>query len=224
MRKAQPRVCEASLDSVRQAKRASSLGMLRRAVAPQERGRRDAAAAVVGQAQAHQRRIGHVAHAHRAIEAFAGHVDQPVAEVQRDRDLGMQLMKARHQRRHVPAAEAGRGRHAQMAAGLDAAGAHAGFGIGELDQQALAVLEKGAAFVRERDAPRGAHQQLDAEPLFQRIEPPAHDRGRHAFRLGGRRQAAARGHGNEGFKLFESVHRERNDAPAGARRHPLNSD
>jgi hypothetical protein len=52
-----------------------------------------------------------------------------------------------------------------MAAGLDAAGADAGLGIGQVGQQALAVLQKGAALMREADAPRGAHQQLDAQPL-----------------------------------------------------------
>ena len=79
---------------------------------------------------------------------------------------GCMRQEARHQRRHVAAPEAGRRRDAQVAAGLDAAGAHAGFGIGQVGQQALAVFEEGAAFVRQRDAARGAHQQLDAQPLL----------------------------------------------------------
>jgi hypothetical protein len=59
--------------------------------------------------------------------------------------------------------------------------AHAGFGIGHVGQQALAVFQKRTAFVRQRDAPRGAHQQLHAQVLLQRVEPPAHDRRRHAL-------------------------------------------
>ena len=50
---------------------ASSAGCARRAGALQEAGRGDAQAPVVGQAHADQRRIGQVAHAHRAVEALA---------------------------------------------------------------------------------------------------------------------------------------------------------
>lgn len=59
---------------------------------------------------------------------------------------------------------------------------------------ALAVFQKGAALVREADAPRGAHQQLHAQVLFQGIQPPPHDGGRHAFGLGRSGETAARGH------------------------------
>jgi hypothetical protein len=64
---------------------------------------------------------------------------------------------------------------------LTPTGADAGLGIGQVGQQALAVFQKGAALVRERDAARGAHQQLDAQALFQRVEPPADDGRRHPF-------------------------------------------
>ena len=94
----------------------------------------------------------------------------------------------------MPAAKAGRRGDAQVAAGLDAAGRDAGLGIGQVGQQALAVLQKGAAFVRQGDAPGGAHQQLDAQPLFQRVEPAPHDGRRYAFSQAGCRQATSRGH------------------------------
>jgi len=72
--------------------------------------------------------------------------------------------------------------------------------------QALAVFEEGAALVRERDAARGAHQQLHAQPLLQRIEAATHDGGGHALRARGRRQAALGGNRDEGFELLELVH------------------
>jgi hypothetical protein len=81
----------------------------------------------------------------------------------------------------MAAAEAARRRHTQVAARFHAASADAGFGAGQVGQQALAVFEEGAAFVGERDAPRGAHQQLDAQARLQRVDAPADHRRRHAL-------------------------------------------
>ncbi|MNL37904.1 hypothetical protein D3C87_1600810 [compost metagenome] len=102
----------------------------------------------------------------------------------------MRFDEQRHHWRHVLAAEAGRGGHAQVAAGLDAAGGHAGLGVVEVVEDALAVLEKGGAFERQRDFARGAYQQLYAEPFFQRIDAAPDDRRRHALGGGGSREAA----------------------------------
>jgi hypothetical protein len=89
MRKAQPRVCEASLDERQAVMAAPARRVLRRAMALQVGGRGHAQAAVVGQAHADQRRIGQIAHAHGAVEALAGQVHHAVAEVERDRHLGV---------------------------------------------------------------------------------------------------------------------------------------
>ena len=78
-----------------------------------------------------------------------------------------------------------------MAAGLDPAGADAGLGVRPVGEQALAILEEGAAFVRQGDAPRRAHQELDAQAPLERIDAPADDRRRDALELRGRGQAAA---------------------------------
>jgi len=59
----------------------------------------------------------------------------------------------------VPAPESSRSGDAQVTTGFDTALGDAGLGGGELGQNALAVLEKRAAFVGQRDAPRGAQQQ-----------------------------------------------------------------
>ena len=71
---------------------------------------------------------------------------------------------------------------------------YAGFGVAQVGQQALAVFQKRAAFVRQRDAARGAYEQFDAQPLFQRVEATPHHGGRHALGFGGCRQAAPRDH------------------------------
>jgi hypothetical protein len=102
-----------------------------------------AQAAVVGQPRADQAGVGQVAHAHRAVEALVDDVDHAVAEVERQAQVGMLGQEARHQRRHVAAAEAGRRRDAQMAAGLEPARADGGLGVGQRGQQALAVLQEG---------------------------------------------------------------------------------
>ena len=103
-----------------------------RAVPRQVFGRGHAQAPVVGHANAHQRRIGQVAHAHRAVKAFAGQIDHAVAQVQRDGHVGMLIAKLGHQRRNMAPAKTGRRGNAQVAAGLDTAGRDAGFGIGQL--------------------------------------------------------------------------------------------
>ena len=106
----------------------------------------------------------------------------------------MLLPKACDQGRDVTTAEAGRRGDAQMTAGFDTAGRDTGLRIGHVGQQALAVFQKGAALVRQADAARGAHQEFDAKPAFQRVNAPAHDGGRDAGGIGGRRQTAAGGH------------------------------
>ena len=103
--------------------------------------------------------------------------------------------------------KAGRGRHPQVAAGLDAASGHAGLGVGHIAQQALAVLQKGTALVGQGDAPRGAHQELDAQVLLQRVQSAPHNGRGHAFGAGGGGQAALGGHCHKGFEGFEFVHR-----------------
>ena len=200
--------------------------MLRPAVQRQVAGRRHAEPPVVGQAQADQGRIGHVADPHRAVEALAGQVDHPVAEVERQAHLGMRAAEPRQQRRHVPPAEARRRGDPQMAAGPHPAGTDAGFGIGPVGQQPLCVFQESGALVGQRQPPGGAHHQLDAEPRLQRVQPPAHDRRRHALGQRGRGEAAALGHGDEGFDLLELVHvasiiGPACGPPAGARHRPV---
>jgi hypothetical protein len=112
-----------------------------------------------------------------------------------------------HQRRQVAPAEPGRRGDAQMAAGLDAASRDAGLGVVDVDQQALAVLQEGAALVGEADAAGGAQQQLDAQPRLQRVHAPPDDGRRHALCQCGGGQAALGGRGHEGLHLLQAIHR-----------------
>jgi hypothetical protein len=114
--------------------------------------------------------------------------------------------EGRHQRRDVPPAEAGRRRQTQVAARLHAAGRNARLGVLHIVDDALAVLEERRAFEGQGELASGAHQQLDAEPLLERVDAAADDGGRYTLRVGGRRQAALRRDGNEGFDLLETVH------------------
>lgn len=50
-----------------------------------------------------------------------------------------------------------------------------------------------------------AQQQLDAQALLQRIDAAPHDGRRRALGLGGRGEAAARGHGDEEFSSWSEA-------------------
>ena len=95
---------------------------------------------------------------------------------------------------------------AQMPRGFHPTSAHTGLGIGHIGNDALAVFQKRTALVGEGDAACGADQQLHAQALFQPVEAPAHDGGRHAFGMGCSGQAATGGDRDKGFELFEFVH------------------
>jgi len=180
-------------------------GVLRRPGAFQVGRRRHAEAPVVGQSNADEAAVGEVADAHGTVEALVDDVDDPVREVEREADLRVQAQEARHQRCDVATPETGGRGDPKVPAGLHAAGAHAGLRIGPVGQQALAVFEEGAALVGQADPPGGAHQQLDAEPPFERVDPAPDDRRRHALGRGRRGQAAARRDRGERFELLELV-------------------
>ena len=85
-------------------------------------------------------------------------------------------------------------------------------------QQALAVLQKGAALLGQADAAGGTHQQTNAQVLFEAVQAPANDGRGHAFGLGGSRQTAFLSHGDKGFKRFELVHADIIGFPVGCQK------
>ncbi|KOT02782.1 hypothetical protein DM50_4157 [Burkholderia mallei] len=168
--------------------------------------RRDAHAPVLAELERHERRIGQLAQAHRAIEPLVDEVDHPVGQIERDRHVRVRARKRGYERRDVAPAEARGRRHPQMPARLHAARGHARLGVLHVVDDALAILEERRAFERQRELARGAHEQLHAEPLLERVKPAADDRGRDPFRMRGRRQAAFRRNRGERFDLFEAIH------------------
>jgi len=62
---------------------------------------------------------------------------------------------------------------------------------------AVGATKQPQAFRRERDRPVAAHQQLDAELLFQGVDLPADGRLRQAKILRGHRDAHAAAHRDE---------------------------
>ena len=70
----------------------------------------------------------------------------------------------------------------------------------------LAILEKRRTFERQRQTARGAHEQLHAEPLFQRVEPPADHRGRNALDLRRCGETPLCDDRHKSFDLLEAVH------------------
>ena len=116
-------------------------GMLGRATALQVAGRRYAQAPVVGNAHTHQRRVRQVP------TRTAQSKPSPARSTTRSlRFSEMVTSGAAPEKRGTRArhggGQTGRRGHAQMPAGLDATGRHAGLGIGHIGQQALAVFQK----------------------------------------------------------------------------------
>ena len=155
---------------------------------------------------ADQTGVGEFADADGAVDVLVDQIDQTVGEVEIDRHLRVRLHEFADQRRHVLTAETRRRRHLEMTAGTHAAERHRGLGIGQIIEQALAVFKKGLPLEGNGQLARGAQQQLDAEACLQRVDAAADDCRRHILRPRCRRQAAARGHGDKGFDLLQTIH------------------
>ena len=144
--------------------------------------------------------------AHRQVEAVVHDVGEPIAQVERRGHLLVGRDEGGHERRDMAPAEARGRRDPHVAARLDAAERHRGLGIGDVVEDAVAVLQERFALEGEREPPGRAHQQLHAEAGLERVDAPPDHGGGDALRLGGTRQAAASHHRGEGFQLLQSVH------------------
>lgn len=60
--------------------------------------------------------------------------------------------------------------------------------------------------MRQANAPRGAHHQLDAQALFQRVDAPANDGSGYALGLRCCGKATLSSYRGEGFDLFKFIH------------------
>ena len=184
-------------------------GSHRRAVLLQVPGLRDDDAPAFADLHSHQLAVGLLAEPDRAVESFRDEVGDAVGQFERDRELGMLGDEARHERGDVRATEARRRGDAQVSRRLLAARRDGALGVLEFAQDPLAVLQEGDAFRRQRQAARGALDQLDAQPGLERIEPATDHRRRQALVPGRGAQAAALRDVHERGDFLERVHRRR---------------
>ena len=96
----------------------------------------------LAQFAADQTGVEHLADAYGAIHAFVQQVDQAVAEIERDANLGMLVHVALDERYHVLTSKSGRRRYLEVSADAQAAERNSRLGIHEIGQDALAFLEK----------------------------------------------------------------------------------
>ena len=111
----------------------------------------------------HQLAVGLLAEADRAVESFRDEVGDAVRQFERDREPRMLGDEARHERGDVRAPEARRRGDSKVPRRLLAARGDGAFGILEFAQDPLAILHERDAFRRQRQAARGALDQLDAQ-------------------------------------------------------------
>ena len=115
-------------------------------------------AAHFAETDADQAGVGQLTDADGAVDVFIDQIDQPVAQVEIDPDFRVGQHEIANQRRHMLAPEAGWRRDAQLAAGLDAAKRHGGFGIGQIVEGLLAIFQEGLALEGNGQLARGAQQ------------------------------------------------------------------
>ncbi|MOA02268.1 hypothetical protein D3C78_1217120 [compost metagenome] len=142
----------------------------------------------------------------RQVDAFFDQVLLPVAEVHRQADLGVGLRELQKQRHQPAQAEAERQADAQLPAGGQPLLHHPGFGLFDQFENHPALFQVGTACRGQRQAPRAAHHELDAQVLFQCRDLPGNHRACHAELAGGGREAAQFGHPHEQVHRIESVH------------------
>ena len=167
---------------------------------------RDHHAPILRQPDRYEAGVRQLADADRAVDALVHQIHDAIGEVQRAGHVRIHLQEFAQQRRDVQAPEAGRRGHADMAARLHTPQTHRRLGIGEVIEDALAILEEGRSLESQRNAARRARHELDAQALLQRVEPAADDRRGDALRPGRCRKAPLDRDTDEGFDLLERIH------------------
>ena len=137
-----------------------------------------------------QRGVGLGAHTHGHVVALFHEIDVAVAQVHVQPDVGKAFSKQRQQRQQAVVAVRGGHADAQCAGRLRLLAHDLALGFGELRQCLAALREVGAARVSEPHAARGAHEEAQAQALFEPRDRAAHRRRRHACGQRGRGEAA----------------------------------
>jgi len=153
-----------------------------------------------------QRRIGKHADADADVDAFVDHIYYTVDEQRGDGGLREQRLVFGHHRHHVELAEQDRRRHGQQAARRGVAACRSGIGLVEIGHDAARILEVAGPGLGHPDHARGARQQADPEPVFERRYRTRHRRRRHVQAPCRRRKTFHLGHGNKDVHQVVLVH------------------
>jgi hypothetical protein len=143
--------------------------------------------------------------ANAGIEAGGKHVDEAVFGRDLERDVGIGVQEARHDRRQHQARSGQRHVQAQGAARTPVRIVHGGERGLHFVERRRHPRQQGAAGVGRHDAARAAVQQAQAEPLFQaahRLADAGGAQARHARRFA---KAAGTGHGHEQAEVVQIV-------------------
>ncbi|MPM59841.1 hypothetical protein SDC9_106687 [bioreactor metagenome] len=143
--------------------------MLRRAVARKIFGRRHGDEFQIAHAPCHQRLVGEFAAADHAVHVVADDVHRAVAHAQVEVDVRVARLELREMRNDEQARNRRAHINAQSPARRGARLGHAGFQLVEIGEQAHGAVVIGGAVGGHGHAACGAVEQLDLEPVFQRL-------------------------------------------------------
>lgn len=149
--------------------------------------------------------VRQLTHADGEIEAFGNQVDVAVGNVELDLDLGMERAEPAELRRQAEVPVCGRHAEADAAGDLAAAALNRALGVVDGREGGARLVEKMLSVVGETDAPRGAAQELAAEPRFKPRDGAADDGGCRTKGDGAGRQRAVLGHRHEHFDIGEVI-------------------
>ena len=180
---------------------------VRRPAMPGQVGRRRAGDEMQdADAPRNQRRVGQRAAAHRAVDAFLDQVHRPVAAAHFHRDVGIAPVEIRQRRDDHPLPQAAGHLDPQAPAGARMGARQRVLGVADVGQDAPAMLVVGGAVGGDIDLAGGAVEQLDRQPVFQRLDEGGHRGLRHMQLLRRAREAAGVDHLHEYFHRLQLVH------------------
>ena len=137
----------------------------------------------------------------RDVGLAHGEVELLVGGEQRDVDVGIEVEELAEPRREPMDADAGRGRHAQVAVRPFAAVGELGARRFELHEHVVRGAVEQLALLGQDQAARVAVKQRDRKLLLQRADLPRHRRLRQAELLAGMGEAAGFGRGVKNLEL-----------------------
>ena len=104
------------------------------------------------------------------MEPFLDDVDKSFVDREVETDIGVAFLKVRKRRRDDHLVGAPLQSQTQGAGGRLADGARAFDRVRDVGERGRGACEQRATGFGQFDGPGGAHQEIDADPLFQRLE------------------------------------------------------